>query len=377
MSPVGKSHYEVLGVQENASSEEVKRAFRKLAAAHHPDVGGDAAKFRELNDAYQVLSDDAKRAAYDLTSQLEGVAARIRKNRDGMPPIDPRGPNVYDKFVEDLFGGLWTAHPGSPGAQRKNPSAPAGIPRQERGDDILTEMILTLEESLKGCKKNIRVSGPRPSVNCGVCGGNGSQPGTRRVPCGSCAGHGRHVGFGPPHGPGVRTCPACRGAGSVPIVPCQPCKGTGRTTYVRELSVSVPSGIAQGQQLRIAGMGTPGHPPGDLYIDIRVRTGHDFWREGQDMHTSRKVSMRHAILGGPVHIEGPDGRECEVVVPPGTQPGDLVKVPGGGVTGALGGTRGDLVVHVVVQLPKALSARARKLLEELSEELTRGVPKDA
>jgi molecular chaperone DnaJ len=122
-------------------------------------------------------------------------------------------------------------------------------------------------------------------------------------------------------------------------------------------------------------MGVPGHPPGDLYVSVKVRTGRDFWREGQDMHTTRPVSMRHAILGGPIHIEGPDGRVCEVAVPPGTQPGDIVKVPGGGVTGALGGAQGDLVVHVAVQLPKTLSARARKLLEELSEELTRGVPK--
>ena len=380
MSRVGKSFYEILGVQPGASQEEVKKAFRKLGAQLHPDSpGGDEAGFKELNEAYQTLSDEGKRAKYDFGRRdlrgLEEMAERIRRAKAEAPPFNPMSDPM--KHINDIFGGLWESHPGSAGAPRRNTSA-GPAPRQERGDDVTTDVSLTVEESMSGCKKQVRVSGPRPNVPCGTCAGDGSQPGTRRVTCGSCAGHGRHIGLSNPGGPGVRTCPACRGQGTTPIVPCQSCRGTGRVTYARDISINVPAGISEGQQLRVAGMGTPGHPPGDLYISVKIkaRPGGDFWREGPDVHSNRRVSMRHAILGGSVCIEGPDGTVREVEVPPGSQPGDVVRVRGGGVASPLGGNPGDLVVHVVVQLPKVLSVRGRKLLDELSEEMTRGVPKE-
>lgn len=376
---MGKSFYEVLGVAEDASSDDVKRAFRKLGAQLHPDSpGGDEARFKQANEAYQTLSDDGRRAKYDFDRRqvrgLEEMAERVRAARASPPPFDPRSADPM-KHINDIFGGLWESHPGSAGAPRKAQTSQGPAPAHERGDDVTIEVVLTVEESMVGCKKVVRVTGPRPTVPCGTCAGSGSQPGTRRVTCGSCAGHGRHVGFNGPLGAGVRTCPSCRGQGTTPLVPCHSCKGTGRTVYARELQITVPAGIAEGQQLRVAGMGTPGHPPGDLYISVKIRAGGDFWREGPDVHVRRQVTMRHAILGGSMHISGPDGSAREVEVPPGTQPGDVVRVRGGGASGPLKGVAGDLVVHIVVQLPKALSARGRKLLEELSEELTRGVPR--
>lgn len=356
---MSKSFYEILEIREEASQEEIKKAFKRLAAIHHPDAdGGDESKFKEINEAYQTLSDDLKRAKYDLGRQF---------NRNFGSP----GPRVAGSrpFIDDLFTNLWNFHPESADASRKSPSSAGPVPTQEPGDDITADLLLTLEESVKGCKKQIKISSPRPSVQCGVCGGGGSQPGTRRVACASCSGYGRHVGFS---NPGVRICPACRGQGTVPLIPCQNCKGTGKTVYVKEIIVNIPPGISEGQQLRIACMGSPGHPPGDLYLSIRIKANNDFWRQGQDVHTRKQVDMKHAILGGPTRIEGPDGSVREVMIPPGTQPGDLVRVPGAGVANPVGGAYGDLIVHVVVQLPKTLSSRAAKLLEELSDELSKG-----
>lgn len=372
---VGKNYYEILEVDDAASSDEIKKAFRKMAVQFHPDSpGGNEVKFKEINEAYQTLSNDEKKAKYDFEKrQLESfnnIQDRIRRARAGAgkTSFDVRDPmkHINDIFVDFL------SNPHTSGVPRRVPSSHESIPRQEHGDDVTTELTLSIEESMSGCKKTVKIVGPRPNIQCGSCSGNGSQPGTRRVMCPACSGKGssRAFDFGSPS----RTCSTCHGKCTIPLIPCQSCKGTGKTTYVREISVTVPAGIAEGQQLRIAGMGTPGHPPGDLYININISVSKDFRREGSDIHVTKSISLKHAILGGLICIEGPDGSVKEFEVPPGTQSEDILCIKGEGVTGPIGGISGDLIVHVHVQLPKVLSARGKKLLEEFSEELTRGVP---
>lgn len=249
---------------------------------------------------------------------------------------------------------------------RRQTTAEASRRRQEPGPDVNLEVSLSVEESISGCKKAVRVHGVGRTVLCGSCGGDGSSSGSPRVKCLVCYGM-------PNRNPG-RPCGLCRNTGFTSVSPCRECKGFGYVSYVKDVVVTIPSGISDGQKLRVAGYGSPGHPPGDLYVTVRIKAGTNggFWRDGLDVHIRKAVTMRHAILGGPICVEGPDGRMSEVDVPAGTQPGDLVKVRAMGARGPLGGSAGDLILHVDVSLPRSLSPRGRKLLEELSEEMTRG-----
>lgn len=344
-----KSLYDVLGLTRDASTDDIRKAFRTLAKTAHPDRGGSDAAFKELNEAHQVLSDPEKRYVYDVSTP---------------PPVEkPRWtqrPQPSERF-EDLFNEVLSDFQ----FRRKTPSE-APRRRPEPGLDVNLEVSLSVEESISGCKKAVRVHGVGRTVLCGSCGGDGSESGTPRIPCLVCHGMAHR-------NPG-RPCGLCRNTGFTSVSPCRGCKGFGYVPYVKDVTVTVPSGISEGQKLRVAGYGSPGHPPGDLYVTIRVRAGVNggFWRDGLDVHTHKAVTMRHAILGGPICVEGPGGRMMEVDVPAGTQPGDLVKVRAMGARGPLGGSAGDLVVHVDVSLPRSLSPRGRKLLEELSEEMTRG-----
>jgi molecular chaperone DnaJ len=184
-----------------------------------------------------------------------------------------------------------------------------------------------------------------------------------------CAGQKKNINA---DGRGVHNCKACGGIGSVPLERCPQCNGGGKIVYVKEITIHIPAGVATGQQLRIAGQGVPGHPPGNLFCNIKVEANKTFWRDGNDLHTTKRVSIRHAIMGGPIVFHGPDGQEVHMDVLPGTQPGDLVRLSGHGVLGPLAKTAGDLVIHVEVMLPKNVSARAKKLLDEFMDELARG-----
>ncbi len=353
-----RNHYEVLGVQKDADADTIKSAFKKLAAKHHPDTNpGDpkaADRFKEISLAYQVLSDPTKRQMYD------GFGAKA--------PVD-LGPG-FNIHVQDMMDELFKGTDFYPfGMPRRNPSTQDVRKKLVPGDDITVDLQISLEESIAGCRKPVTVKGPRPNVACSTCSGMGSPPGTRRTPCIVCAGYGKVIAD---NGRGVKDCNSCNGVGSRPLHRCVDCSGSGRVTYTKEIIITVPAGVSKGQQLRIAGQGTPGHPPGNLYIEIKVSAGKNFWREENDLHTSKRVSLRHAILGGPMHFAGPNGEELNLQVPPGTQPGDLVKVSGKGIKGALSKESGDLIVHIEVMLPRAVNARARKLLDELMEELARG-----
>jgi molecular chaperone DnaJ len=358
----GKSYYEVLGVSKDASADEIKHAFRKLASQLHPDRNpGDKnaeLHFKEVNEAYQTLGDETKRKVYDFDQRMAG--AHVAGH--------PRPGTAQD--LQDLMQDLFVDLDFSPfQAPRKKPTSQEVFQKDTPGDAILMDLVITLEESISGCKKPITAKGPRPNVRCGSCGGIGTKPGSRRVTCSVCAGHGKQFNI---NGRGNRVCQMCAGSGTLPLERCNACGGNGKLVYTKDIMVQVPAGVADGQQLRLAGQGTPGHPPGDLFITIKVTSSRQFWREGNDIHTTKRVSMRHAILGGPVIFTGPDGQTINAQVPEGTQPGDTVRIAGGGVVGPLSKAKGDLLIHMEVMLPRQLSPRAKKLLDELMEELARG-----
>ena len=352
-----------------ASAEEIKSAYRKLALKYHPDRNPDSttaeAQFKEVNEAYRILSDATLRRTYDLDLNMNSVTGKVRGNRHRYDDAS------IEDVINDIFGvaDFTNFNVNATRPPRRNASSQETFQRETPGDDILMELELTLEESISGCKKSITAKGPRPTVRCSTCNGIGSKPGSRRITCTNCAGHGKNINF---NGKGVHNCRACGGAGYVSLERCLNCGGNGKVLYMKDIIVQVPAGVAAGQQLRLAGQGSPGHPPGDLFVTIKVASNKLFWREGNDLHTTKRVSIRHAILGGVIVFDGPDGQEISTQLPPGTQVGDTIRMAGGGVTGPLSKMSGDLVIHVEVMLPRQISVRAKKLLDEFMEELARG-----
>lgn len=377
---MSKSHYEVLEVERSASADDIKKAFRRLAQKYHPDKNpgdeGAVVAFKEVNTAYQVLSDESKRQRYDFEhNPLEAMRENLRKATQGSngPGSSRQGTAKSPQdILEDLFS-HGHSEDFSPfgNAQRQNPSNQETYKAPEPGDDITIESELTLEESLNGCEKQIKVKAPRPNIACSNCGGDGSQPGTRRVACNSCAGHGKNYTMG--QRMGVKKCVTCNGMGTIPLIKCKVCGGSGRGVFERTITVRIPAGITEGQQLRVAGHGSPGHPPGDLYISVKIRSNKLFQREGLDLHTTRTISLRQAMFGGQMAFEGPTGASVTIEIPSGVQPGSRVTVAGAGVNGKHLG-RGDMIVHLEIGLPKTMNARARKLLEEFFEEISRTNP---
>lgn len=360
---MSRNLYDVLGVEKSASQEDIKKAFKNLALKFHPDRNpGNAsseAQFKEVNEAYETLSNEAKKANYDV---------RIAFTTTGYKPD-------FGQVMEDLFGAsrnVWAARD----AQKANHAAPGHQQPQGGtwnpshdvpGEDIEIGVEITLEESINGCKKPVKVRGNQSSP-CQSCGGTGGQPGVRVTPCSACSGRG--VGVSPNgKSASIRKCIVCRGRGSIPLVLCKACAGRGLGTYEKEIIIRIPAGIENGQQLRISGRGNPGHPPGDLYIDVRIIDDGKFRRDGMDIHCNIKVTLKQAVLGGYVSINGPSDSHVDIPIPPGTQPGDEVKVLGAGVKGTLGNARGNFIVHITVELPKTLSPRGKKLLDELCEEV--------
>lgn len=363
-----KNYYLILGVAREASHIEVKTAFRKLAGQFHPDKNpGDAtseAKFKEINEAFQVLGDADKRFIYDGETRRPNVGSKASGIDDDI------GSMMDDLFNETDFA-PFKRQP-SHSVPRQNASTQDFFTQQVPGDDITIDVVIDLEESITGCKKPVTVRGPRPNIHCSVCNGSGSKPGTRRIACSTCAGHGKHINYnGSGFGPGVRMCKTCNGMGTVALAKCKPCSGSGKTIFERELEIQIPAGVSSGQQLRVAGQGTPGHPPGDLFITIKIAPNRSFTRVNLDIHTTKKISLRHAICGGPMIFPGPSGEEIHVEVPPGTQPGSAITLKGAGVASPINTVKGNMIVIVNVIIPKTVNTRALKLIDELMDELAR------
>jgi molecular chaperone DnaJ len=338
--------YEVLGVRRDATQEEIKRAYRRLARQYHPDANPDpqaAERFKEINAAYEVLSDPVKRQRYDLYGDAE---AR---------PVDA-GFGDFSDIVSSFFDAAFGTR------TRRRPAGPA------RGADLSLRLELDLEEAVRGCRKTVTVDVVRA---CDRCRGSGCEPGTFRTRCASCAGTGevRTVGrsiFGTVMS--ARPCGVCGGGGEVPAVPCRDCGGRGRVEREEDIPIEVPAGVDDGTTLRLSGLGEAGArggPAGDLYVEIAVRPHPVFVRRGDDLVCQLTIPFPLAALGGEVPIETLDGEEV-LRIPPGTQPGTVLRLRGRGAPRLGGRGRGDLLVHVQVEVPTRLSARERQLLEELA-----------
>ena len=351
-----RDFYEVLGVSKQATQPELKKAYRLLAKKHHPDVNpGDneaAELFKEAANAYKVLSDPDQRARYDRFGP-EGLG--------GMGGGAPGFSGVEDIFSAfgDMFGDFF----GGAGSARRG----AG---QSRGRDLQVGLPLTFAEAVHGAEKELQISKQEP---CEGCEGSGAKPGTTASTCGTCKGRGQVM-----HSQGffmVQTnCPSCRGQGKTITDPCTTCKGTGLEEKPSKLSVSVPAGVENGQQLRLSGKGEAarGGTPGHLYVVLQVEEDSRFTREGPNILTEVPISYLLATLGGEVEIPVLDD-DCEgttnIDVKPGTQPMDMIVRRGEGVVDleSRGGRRGDQVVRFVVKIPEKVSGRQKELLSELAE----------
>ena len=360
-----RDYYEVLGVAKNAPEEDIKKAYRKLAMKHHPDrnQGDDAKKaedrFKEAKEAYEMLSDAQKRAAYDQHGH-----AGVDPNMAG--GFRPGGENMggFAEAFGDIFGDIFGGAGG--GGQRRG----GGGQQVFRGSDLSYQMEITLEEAAAGKDNQIRIPAYE---NCEPCKGSGAKPGTSAKVCGTCNGSGAvtmRQGFFSVQ----QTCPTCRGTGKVIPEPCTACNGQGRIKKAKTLEVKIPAGINEGMRIRSAGNGEPGTnggPPGDLYIEIRVKQHEIFERDGDDLHCTAPVSMITAALGGQIHVPTLSGK-AEIDLPEGTQHGKTFRLRGKGIKGLRSSYPGDLYCHVTVETPIKLTEHQRKLLKELDESFQKG-----
>jgi molecular chaperone DnaJ len=345
--------YEVLGVQRDASEQQIKKAFRALARELHPDVNAHdpqaEEKFKEAAEAYEILSDAQRRATYDRYGH-DGL-------RSGGYAPDFEGFGSIGDLFEAFFGGA------GPFGGRTGPSA---------GGDIAASVELGLLQAADGARVEVSVEAVEL---CGHCHGNGAEPGTPIQACARCGGSGQlRAVTRTPLGQMVRTvvCETCRGDGRVASQPCKQCRGRGRRAARRTVAVDVPAGIADGQRIRLAGQGHAGEagaPAGDLYVLVRVREDERFVREGEDLITALDVPAPLAALGGTLQAPTLTGA-TPIEVRAGTQPGEIVTVRGQGMPSLRGGGRGDLRVVVNVVIPRRLSEAQRELLGRLQETLT-------
>ncbi len=344
-------YYETLGVARDADAAALKSAFRKLAMQHHPDRNpGDAgaeAKFKEINEAYAVLSDPDKRATYDRFGK-----AGLNGGMGGGGASAADFADVFEGVFGDMFGEIF-------GNRRGGRSGPA------RGADLRYDMEITLEEAFAG--KAVEVAIPTLET-CTVCEGAGAEAGTRPETCPTCNGQGRvrmQQGFFTME----RTCPTCGGRGQIVKNPCKACGGRGQVRTERKLAVDIPAGVEDGTRLRVAGEGEPGArggPRGDLYVFLGVRPHEIFQRNGADLFVETPVPMTTAALGGSVEAPTIDGGRVRIDIPAGAQSGQTFRLRGKGMSRLRTTQRGDMHVGLAIEIPRKLSAKQRALLEEFA-----------
>ncbi len=353
-------YYHTLGVDKKSSKDDIKSAFRKLAHKYHPDKqGGDEKKFKEISEAYAVLSDDKKRAEYDAYGRVFSDGSGGGGGFDGFDFSQFGGFQNGQGFeinIDDLFGGFGDIF----GGGRRG--------REKRGRDISIDIELSFRESVFGVERRILLT---KDAQCDRCSGNGAEPGTKTKTCGTCGGKGAIVeNQRSPFGvfSVSRECPTCHGAKEVPEKACTTCRGHGVTRKESEVVVAVPSGIENGQVIRMGQMGeaVQGGKPGDLYIKLHVQDHSHIRREGFNLIAELPIKFTDALLGGTYTVESLDGAET-LDVPPLKSTDEIIRVKGKGVPMG-GGKRGDLLVRVRVELPHKLSKNAQELLHKLKEE---------
>ena len=349
--------YETLGVSKGASDKDLKSAFRKLAMKYHPDKNPDNVdaerRFKEINEAYEMLKDPQKRAAYDQF----GHAAFEQGGPGGFGGGFGGGAGAggFSDIFEDIFGEMMGG-----GRSRRSSGG------RERGADLRYNMEISLEEAFIGKTAQIRVP---TSIQCDQCSGSGAKPGSKPTSCATCHGSGRvraSQGFFSVE----RTCPACHGRGETISDPCSKCSGQGRVTEERSLSVNIPAGIEDGTRIRLAGEGEAGlrgGPSGDLYIFLSVRPHEFFQRDGADLYCTVPISMTTAALGGQFDVVTLDGAKTRVKVPDGTQAGRQFRLKSKGMPVLRSSQMGDLYIQISIETPQKLSKRQRELLEEFEQ----------
>ena len=341
-----RDYYEVLGVNRDASDDDIKKSYRKLAMKFHPDRNPDNPKaeehFKEAKEAYEVLCDAGKRAAYDQYGHA-GV-------NPGAMGAGAAGFGNFSDAFGDIFGDIF----GGGGHARSN---------VYRGADLRYNLEISLEEAAHGTETKIRI----PAMEaCAACHGTGAKPGTKPITCGTCGGHGQvrmQQGFFSIQ----QTCPKCHGSGKVVQSPCATCHGAGRIKQHKTLSVKIPVGVDEGDRIRLSGegeAGVNGGPTGDLYVVIHLKPHTVFQRDHNDLHCEMPVSFSAAALGGEIKIPTLDGY-AKIKVPPETQTGKIFRLRGKGIKGVRSTSSGDLMCHFVVETPVNLTARQKELLQEL------------
>ncbi|TEW44547.1 molecular chaperone DnaJ [Psychromonas algicola] len=341
--------YEVLGVSRDATEKEIKKAYKRLAMKYHPDrtKGDDALeeKFKEVKEAYEILNDPHKRAAFDQYGH-DGV------NQQGHSGGGGFGGGGFDDIFGDIFGG---------GRGR------GGAQRPQQGSDLRYNMELTLEEAVKGISKEIEIP---TLVHCEQCNGSGAKKGTDSKTCGTCHGQGQvqiRQGFFAVN----QTCPTCRGKGKIITDPCNKCHGEGRYERSKTLSVKIPAGVDTGDRIRLSGEGEAGEhgaPAGDLYVQMNVRPHDVFERDGNDLYCEVPISFTEAALGGEIEVPTLDGR-VKLKIPAETQTGRMFRMRGKGVKSVRSHSTGDLMCKVTVETPVKLSSKQRELLKEFEASL--------
>ena len=363
-----EDYYKTLGVDRNASDDEIKKAFRKLAHKYHPDKkGGDEKKFKEINQAYQVLSDKTKRQQYDQFGQnFEQAGAGqgaggfsgfsgfqgFGENQEGFEGFSAQGSSGWEDIFSDVFGG---------GARTEA--------RQKTGQDIQADVEISFEEMVNGARRELKLY---KSVTCSACGGSGGEPGSKEETCAKCKGTGQikktiKSFFGTFVQSSV--CPTCRGKGKTFSQKCRKCGGDGRVKEYQNIEVEIPAGIQDGQTISLRGQGEAGElgaPAGDLYITVRVKSHNKLERENDNIISSEEITFSQAALGDKIEVET-IGEKLKMKIPSGTQSGEVFRIRGKGIPHLGGRGKGDYLVKIIVKTPRRLSREQKRLMKELGK----------